>query len=411
MPKFAYHRDDSVSFGELRFTGPRVLDTAELARRWRAWIDLGDADPAPLRSRHAVHLARMLTGEAEEAAPNWFATVSVTSSRYQVVAQARAVEHRCERPAGLAGRLRTPRWQALVAALERWPALPPARRVVVVALLTQLGFHRHVVSLVGTLTAAADPLSQQLAYEASRAAYQLNRASPVPGRVFGWLAENAARPALRTLAALQLVSTRSRGGGDRAEAARWLAAARRAADGLDAEPDWLAHLVTSRYHRAAALHELSGGDREPVVEHMRLALSHDEDMARCAPDPVRAHYRAENRGLVLEAHLKLDTLTGEASAPADAVAQLRALDPVDPEPLYAVGAYLAGRGDWEGAREAFRRAAGSGTLRGAMAAAAAADCSERLGRPGDAEEDRLLCLDLDPAARLAARPSPAGEGR
>ncbi|MFI7044382.1 hypothetical protein [Streptosporangium sandarakinum] len=69
MPKFAYHRDDSVSFGELRFTGPRVLDTAELARRWRAWIDLGDADPAPLRSRHAVHLARMLTGRPRRRRP------------------------------------------------------------------------------------------------------------------------------------------------------------------------------------------------------------------------------------------------------------------------------------------------------------------------------------------------------
>ncbi|MEV6983730.1 hypothetical protein AB0M95_21085 [Sphaerisporangium sp. NPDC051017] len=400
MPSFAYQRDDSRSFGELWFPTADALDTAELARRWTGWLDLRDAaDPVPLRSRHAVHLARMLTGEEEAVVPNWFSTVSVTSSRYQVIVQARSHRHLCRQPAALPEEVRSPRWRALVEALERWADLPTARRVVVVALLTQLGFHRHAVRLVGTVAIDADPLRQQLVYEVSRAAYQLNRKSPIPYEIFGRLARDAVRPALRTLAALQLVSTRARGS-DREEAARWLAEAERSLAGLGEEPGWLAHLVTSRYHRAAALHELSGRDREPVVAHMRAAMEHDDALARSAENPVQAHYQRENRGLVLEAHLKLDTLAGTASAPDDAVGQLLALDPVDPEPLYAIGAYLAGRGDWEAALETFLRAAGSGTLRGASAANAAAVCAERLGRPDEAEHARRLLLDLDPAARL-----------
>ncbi|GAA1264209.1 hypothetical protein GCM10009677_15020 [Sphaerisporangium rubeum] len=401
MSSFAYQRDESRSFGELRFPPADVLDTTELARRWAGWLDLRDTDGlVPLRSLHAVHLARMLTGEQDEDVPNWFSTVSVTSSRYQVVVQARSDRHRCEQPGALPAEVRSPRWQALVEALEGWAGLPAARRVVVVALLTQLGFHRLAVRLVGTFAVDADPVRQQLVYEVARAAYQLNRKSPIPYEIFAWLARDAVRPALRTLAALQLVSTRVRGS-DREEAGRWLAAAERSLAGLGDEPDWLAHLVTSRYHRAAALHELSGRDREPVVTHMRAALEHDDALARSAGNPSQVHYQRENRGLVLEAHLKLDTLTGTASAPADAVEQLLSLDPVDPEPLYAVGAYLAGFGDREAALATFLRAAGSGTLRGASAANAAAVCAERLGRPDVAEHARRLLLDLDPAARLA----------
>ncbi|MCG5219529.1 hypothetical protein [Streptosporangium sp. KLBMP 9127] len=397
MLTFAYRRDESQSFGELRFPEVETLDVAELARRWSAWIDLSDADPAPLRSLHAVHLARMLTGEDELEAPSWFSTVSVTSSRYQVVAQARAHEHQCGRPEQLPEHLRTPRWRALVRFLDHWQELPVPDRIVVVMLLTQLGFHRHVVGLLPTLFPSGDPLRQHLAYEAGRAAFQLNRKSPVPAKIFAWLAEHAVRPALRTLAALQLVSAKSRDTRDPTAAGRWLGVAGKAADDLHAEPAWLAHLVRSRHHRAAALHELSGGDHETVVGHMREALRHDDALAGLVDDPVRTHYQRENRGLVLEAHLKLDTLTGKASAPADAVEQLLTLDPVDPEPLYAIGHYLAARDDWEAAHGVFWQAAGSGTLRGAMAANAAAVCAEQLGRPDDAARARLLCRDLDPA--------------
>ncbi|MGN9846968.1 hypothetical protein ACTMTI_53675 [Nonomuraea sp. H19] len=398
MPAFTHLRDESRPFNELSFPEVTVLDVGELRRRWSAWFDLGDSAPVPLRSRHAAYLARMLTGEADPVTSPWFSTVSVTSARYQVVVQARSREHLCAHPAELPQALRTPRWRVLIEHVSRWAELPASEQAIVVSLLTQLGFHRTVMRLAGTLSMSAEASRQQLVYEIGRAAFQLNRKSPVPREIFGRLAEQAARPALRVLSALQLVSALSRGR-DHKSAAHWLGVATREVDELSREPAWLAHLVTSRYHRAAALHELSSGDLEPVIAHMRAALDHDDTLAGLIDDPVRAHYQHENRGLVLEAYLKLDTFARTAHAPADAVGQLQALDPVDPEPLYAIGAYRAGLEDWQGAREAFWQAARSGTLRGAEAARAAAVCSRNLGFEGDAELAHRLCLELDPAAK------------
>lgn len=399
MPAFTHLRDESRPFDELSFPEVSVLDGGELRRRWSAWFDLSDSAPVPLRSRHAAYLGRMLTGESDPVAAHWLSTVSVASARYQVIVQARSREHLCAHPAELPPTLRTPRWHALAERVSRWGELPEPEQMIVVSLLTQLGFSRTVMRLAGRLSMSAS--GHQLVYEIGRAAFQLNRKSPVPGEIFGRLAEQADRPALRVLSALQLVSALSRGR-DHASAAHWLGVATREVAELSEEPDWLAHLVTSRYHRAAALHELSGGDREPVIAHMRAALDHDDALtALVGDDPLHAHYQHENRGLVLEAYLKLDTFAGTSCAPADAVGQLLALDPVDPEPLYAIGAYRASREDWQGAREVFWRAAGSGTLRGAEAARAAAVCSRNLGLEGDAELAHRLCLELDPAAKDA----------
>ncbi|WP_049563076.1 hypothetical protein [Nonomuraea sp. SBT364] len=398
MPAFTHLRDESRPFGELSFPEVTVLDVGELRRRWSAWFDLSDSAPVPLRSRHAVHLARMLTGEAEPVTPHWFSTISVTSARHQVAVQARSRAYLCAHPGELPQELRTPRWHTLADRVERWAELTPSERVTVVSLLTQLGFHRTIMRLAGTLSMSAEATGQQLAYEIGRAAFQLNRKSPVPHEIFGRLAEQAGRPALRVLSALQLVSALSRGR-DHASAARWLGVATRESAGLSREPGWLAHLVTSRYHRAAALHELSSGDREPVIAHMRAALDHDDALATLVDDPVRTHYQHENRALVLEAYLKLDTFAGTSCAPADAVARLRELDPVDPEPLYAIGAFHASRKDWQAAREVFWTAAGSGTLRGAEAARAAAVCSRELGLDGDAALAHRLCVELDPASK------------
>jgi tetratricopeptide (TPR) repeat protein len=399
MSIFPYLRDTSRPFNELDFPPPDVLDVTELCRHWLSWLELTKANPSPIRSRHAVWLARMLTGEDELIAPNWFSTVSVTSARYQVVRQARAEKYLCTEPAGLAGRCRLPRWQELVDRLTSWDEQDVSHRIVVVGLLTQLGFHRQVVRLVGELSMTpSDPFQQQLAYEVCRAAYQLNRSSQVPFEVFEWLAQCAVRPALRTLSALQLVSARARNGRDHALTSRWLAAATATAANLDEEPAWLAHLVRSRYHRAAALHYLTERNLTQVTVHMSAALDHDDALAELADQPLQVHYQQENRSLVLEAFLKLDLLVDRPVAPTDAVRQLSELDPLDPEPGYAIGAHHASRGDWLAAAGAFWKVAQSGTVRGAMAACAAGQCLERLSRVKAARTAYQLTLDLDPAA-------------
>ncbi|MGH4023344.1 MAG: hypothetical protein ACRDRV_02035 [Pseudonocardiaceae bacterium] len=401
-----YRRENS-RFTDLDFPAPSVLDPVRLRERWSPWLHLTASDEAPLRARHALQLIGMLTGKQDLVVPNWFSIVAPAGSRLQIIRQARLDGHQGDRPEQLPPAQRTAAWQALVDNLDRWAEQSTARRIILVELLTQLGFHRRAVELVPRMSSdIEDVLGQQLAYEVARAAFELNRRSTVPLRILEWLAEHAANPALRVLAALRVVSTMARVHRDQAGADLWLDRAGGEAEELGAEPDWLRHLTVSRYHRAAALCRVSGRDLAGATEHLGAALRHDEQLAAVATDPLVQHYQRENRQLVLEACLKLDTMTGSACAPGDAAEQAQLLHP-DQDLLFVLGEHRAGREEWQGAQEMFWAAAQLGTVHGAVAALCAGECRERLGRRDQAVTAYRLCLDLDPASlsgaeRLAA---------
>ncbi|MER7848899.1 hypothetical protein ABTZ03_33735 [Kitasatospora sp. NPDC096077] len=336
--------------------------------------------------------------------------ISVTSARTQVAAQSRLGRLAAQPAEAVAQAGDSPGWQALGAALGNWQELDVPTRTTVVALLAQLGFHRYVVQLVPR-PSAADSESEQLSYEVARAAHQYNRMSSAPMQIFSWLAEQAGSPVLRLLSALQFVSNQVREHRNTEEAAKWLAVSAELVERLKG-PDWLVHLGRSRFHRAAGLFHTLTRDSAQAAAVMTAGLLADDELALALPrtdtatgvDAFEAglvvHYHRENRRLVLEALLKLDTLAGTSHAPKDAVGQLLALDPYDPDPNFTIGSYLERQGRVEEAAERYLDSAASGTVRGAHAACMAADCYEKLGNTDGATRARQLWRDLDPAAAV-----------
>lgn len=411
MSNYGYPRANDLPFSSLEFGPPEVLDLTELRLRWDPWLRIEDWPHAPLRARHCVFL-RHLLDEPGPAEPHWFGMVSPTSARAQVAAQSRRGELAAADPQEVARAAGAAGWDRLATALSAWPELDVPTRTTAVALLTQLGFHRLVVRLVPR-PAATDAQSELLSYEVARAAHQYNRMSGVPMEVFSWLTEHARSPLLRLLSSLQLVSNQVREHRNADEAADWLARAAQLADALDGEK-WLTHLGRSRFHRAEGLYHTLNRDAGRTAAAMTAALREDDALAVALPgsaagqslqERIRTHYQQENRRLVLEALLKLDTMTGSSSAPADAVAQLLELDAHDPDPRFTIGSFLGRRGDLDEAAGHYLAAAASGTVRGTHAAWSAEQCLRQLGRNDEAERTRQLLHDLDPAALPA--PSPA----
>lgn len=402
MPPYGYPRTSGLPLPALRFGEPSVLDAAALADRWNPWIRLADSTTAPLRARHAVHLLRMLD-EGPPPRQHWFGMVSVTTARSQVVCQSRAGRHLCDRPEELPDELRADGWRLLVERLDHWTDQDTDARTTIVALLTQLGFHRFAVRLVPR-PPVGDRREQQLAYEVSRAAHQLNRMADPPFTIFGWLAANAEHPVLRLLSALQFVSNQVREHKNTARAKEWLGTAGRLSTELTG-PDWLVHLGRSRHHRAAALYYSLVRQAPAAAKHLTTALHHDDVLAELATGEVQRHYQRENRRLVLEAAVKLETMSsGIATAPVNALDQLADLDPFDPDTCFTIGAFHESRSRWAEAAEAYLRAAAGGTVRGAHAAYQAGRCLEKI----DAERANLaygLCRDLDPAADVPLIPA------
>jgi hypothetical protein len=395
MSTHGYPRTSDLPFTELNFGAPSVLDVDALAQRWHPWIRLTDSTTAPLRARHAVHLLRLLRQPRTDE-PHWFGMVSVATARVQVVRQCRLDEYVCGQPDTLPSGSRTSEWQELLDRLERWSDQDVTARTTIVTLLTQLGFARHVLRLIPS-PAAGDSQAQHLAYEVARAGHQLNRISDAPFQVFEWLAANADHPMLRLLSALQFVSSQVREHSNAGLALRWLTVAGRLSDELTGPPA-IVHLGRSRFHRAAALYYVLVRDLQQVAVHMTAALGHDDALADLDLDEVHRHYERENRRLVLEAMVKLDTMAHTAHAPATAVSQIAHLDPFDPDPGFTVGHFHESRSEWLDAAAAYLRAAAGGTVRGAHAAHRAGECLRRADQPDQARLAYRLCHDLDPAA-------------
>ncbi|RSN34678.1 hypothetical protein DL990_13665 [Amycolatopsis sp. WAC 01416] len=362
-----------------------------------------------MRARHAPLLAAMLSGRMESAVPNWFSIISPAGTREQLVRQSRSDDHLCPAPDSLPPALAGSHWQMLAVGVRNWPQQDPNRQVLLVQLLTQLGFHDTVAELVPRVTVrAGDPTGQQLAFEVARSGRLLDRKSKAPLRVFDWLTEHADHPSLRVSSAIQLASALTRAHRDHSTAISWIYRADQESTQLGIGPDWLWHLLRSRRHRVAALIAARGGDHGRSAEEMRSALDHDDRLADLAHDRFTRHYQRENRALVIEAFLKLDTITGRDSAPAGIVESATRVDAYDPDLRFTAGSYLAGRERWDQALVAFLAAADSGTIRGAVGAFRAGLCLQRLRRPEAARRAYRLCLDLDPVSISAAERLSAG---
>lgn len=397
-----YRRDGSRPIAALDFPEPGVLDVEALRRVWAPWFELTASPAAPVRARHAVHLLDMLTGRRDPVVPNFFSIVSPAGLRTQLARQARRDDVVADRPEALADPRQpdTPardRWRFVADELAAWDEQPVERRVLLVQLLTQLGFLRRVVELVPVLRTTDSP---RLAYEAARAACELNRHSTVPLQVLKWVAEQATDPDLRVLAPLRLASAFSRARRDVDTAEGWLAVAQRRLDAV--RPTWLAHLLGSRKHRTAALCRVLRRDPDGCAREMLLAAYHDARLGATGDELVR-HYRVENRQLVLEASLKLATGSGTAFADADEAWQVMP----DADLLYVLGEYHESRDELARACQAYLGAARHGSVRGAVGAYRAGCVLDRMGRHDEARDAFRLCVDLDPASvsgaeRLAA---------
>ncbi|MFI5561596.1 hypothetical protein ACIA2T_20170 [Amycolatopsis japonica] len=356
-----------------------------------------------MRARHAPLLATMLSGSIESPVPNWFSIISPAGTREQLVRQSRSDDRLCPAPDSLPPALAGSHWRMLAAGVRNWSQQDPERRVLLVQLLTQLGFHDKVAELMPRVTVRADdPIGQQLAFEVARSGRLLDRKSKAPLRVFEWLTEQADHPALRVSSAIQLASALTRAHRDHSAAITWIRRADQEDVRLRTGPDWLWHLLRSRRHRVAALIAARGGEHSRGAEEMRSALDHDDRLSDLAHDRLTRHYRRENRALVIEAFLKLDTITGRDSAPAGIAESAAQVDAYDPDLHFTTGSYLAAKERWDEAQVAFLASATSGTIRGAVGAFQAGLCLQRLGRPGAARRAYRLCLDLDPVSISAA---------
>ncbi|MEV5495917.1 hypothetical protein AB0M50_11020 [Nonomuraea fuscirosea] len=368
-----------------------------LAHFWRPIIDMTDSDVAPSRLRMIRPVSSWLA-EPESGEQLWFARINVTGLRRQVIRHAGLDAYDCREPKNLAEQLRTPAWETLVLAIDRFDRLDPYVRTLVLFQLAQLSFCELGIRLAGDVQPDGDPVRDRYVYQVARLHARLPGSRPVALRLFEQLATSSKDPLLALLSCFQGISHAIRKENDLDLARRF----QRHGQAVTELPgDWHTYLVLSRFHRALALLRLNERRFGEMRAEVGAALDFHERLRPEVSGEVDTMVADENRRILLESQINAAVRArgDESAAQVRALcAEIIALDPYCVLVRLAVGDGHAAIGEHAEAARWYERAGELGTGAGAIGWFRAGQCHDFLGDRGAAINAYGRCLELDASA-------------
>ena len=196
-----------------RLTGLPELKYNRLGAFWRPVIDMTESEVAPTR----LQMIRPVCEWLADPSPgrwSWFARIGVAGLRHQVVRHAGLDQYDCREPADMPGELRTPEWNRLVDAIDRFADLDFYVRTLVVFQLAQLSFCHFAVKLAGDLEPDGDAVHDRYVYEVARIQARCPGQAPQALSLFEGLAVKAGDPLIMLAACAQGISHAMRSGND-----------------------------------------------------------------------------------------------------------------------------------------------------------------------------------------------------
>lgn len=380
-----------------RVTGLPELEYNRLGAFWRPLIDMTDSDVAPTR----LQMIRPVCDWLADPAPgrwSWFARIGVAGLRHQVVRHAGLDQYDCREPRGLAPELRTPEWDQLVDAIDRFAELDHYLRTLVVFQLAQLSFCHFAVNLAGAVRPDGDAVHDRYVYEVARIRARCPGQAGPALALFESLATTTKDPLVALASCGQGISHAIRSGND-IELARRFEAYGNAISGL--ADDWYTYLVRSRFHRAVALVRLAERQFPRMRQELAGAVRFNEQLFPGLAEGTDKMVAVENTRIIIESQIKAAARArGDESA-----AQVRtlcdrllAIDPFCLQARLVVGDGLAAIGDHAEAALWYSRAGELGTGAGAVGWFRAAQCYDFIGDRGNALNAMGRLLELDSTA-------------
>lgn len=390
LQRFYARRDSAAPL--TRVGGPHDdLRDSRLAAFWRPLVDMGDSDLVPLRLRMVAPVADGPLACEPDTWP-WCALLGVPGQRRQVLCHAGLDGYACREPAGLRAEHRTERWEALVAAVDRFPELDDAARARVVLQLLQLSWGQVALRVAGPVEPSGVPAHDRYVYEVARAnARQPGRARRAIG-IFARLTQ-AATPLLALASCYQGIGHQLRAG-DLGGARAFEQRARQLPPVPD---DWHAGLVRSRFHRALAMIRLAEGRVDRARQEIDTAFRLDEPLSRTAATPLDVLVSAESRRQLVQFRIESASRFGDVDLPG-ACAELAALDPFCVEARLTIGDAYAATADHAQAAAWYVAAGELGTGAGAVGWFRAGQCYEFAGDRSRALNAMARCLESDGGA-------------
>jgi hypothetical protein len=290
------------------------------------------------------------------------------------------------------------RWQQVQRAVGRFSTFHSGRKAWVLSTLSQLTLYEDVVELAQGLEFNLDLTSDAAAaYEVGRAIQRIDIAHPLPVTLFKQILQGKAHSYLRASCAIQLMVRGSRYKRDASMALRASERGERLLKAEAASPrDPFRHaLMCSRLFRADALvRVVHGGGRSPAAATQLARVWHDRAASLAGDDAEQGQLARENLRLVVEAELKLASLSREIGGERF-VRELLQVDGTDPDCLAFAGDYWAKRDEWRRACALYFRSMRAGTVRGVLSALTAGDLLAAKGRTPEAKRAWTMALSLD----------------
>ncbi|WP_449060981.1 tetratricopeptide repeat protein [Planomonospora algeriensis] len=378
-----------------RLSGMPPLEHNRLGVFWRPIIDMTDSPVAPLRLRMIQPVSEWLADPRPDRW-SWFAMIGVAGLRHQVLRHAGLDHYDCRRPTELPEELRTPQWNVLMRAIDRFPELDPAPRALVVFQLAQLSYCQYALELAGPVAPTGDPGHDRYVYEVARVHARYPGHGPKALALFRELA--AAKDPLLALASCAQGIGHSIRGGDRTGLAGTFAGLGERVLGSVPRDDWHAWLVRSRFHRAVALLRLAEGRPDAMRDELETALRWNERLTAGAAADADRMAAVENTRYLLEARILLAARGRHRDEARKLCEDLNRLDPHCVEARLAIGDAHVSIGDHREAARWYARAGELGTGSGAVGWFRAAQCHEFIGERGAALNAMGRCVELDATA-------------
>jgi hypothetical protein len=380
-----------------RVTGLPELPYNRLGAFWRPIIDMTDSDVASSRLRMIRPVASWLA-EPASGEPLWFARINVAGLRHQVIRHSGLNAYDCREPKDLAEELRTPAWETLVRAIDRFDATDYYVRTLVLFQLAQLSYCDLGIRLAGAVEPDGDPVRDRYVYQVARVHARLPGSRPLAVRLFERLATSSKDSLLALLSCFQGISHAIRKEDDLDLARRFEAHGRAITDLPD---DWHTLLVKSRFHRALALLRLNERRFGEMRDEVTAALDFHERLRLEVSGEIDTMVANENRRILLESQINAAVRArGDESAAQvrTLCAEITELDPYCVLVRLAAGDGHAAIGDYAEAARWYERAGELGTGAGAIGWFRAGQCHDFMGDRGAAVNAHGRCLELDATA-------------
>jgi hypothetical protein len=381
-------------------TGISDIEHNRLALFWRPIIDLADSDVVPMRLRFLAPINEWLT-DPDPGRAFWFTVIGVAGLRGQVIGHSGLHSYDADEPEDLAEPLRTPRWNRLIDAIERFSELDHVTRSLVVFQLIQLSYCESAFRLAGFPMPDGDPVRDRYSYEVARAhAHFGHRGHALT--VFERLATGAQDRLLALASCAQGIGHAVRDGNHAGLATRF---ERHAVGAAAHVPDsWHGWLVRSRYHRAVAMLRFVEWDTPGMRQELDLARRFGDRLftdQMVDADEWNWWVAQENQRVLSEARIRTVAKARGPESATEVRALCQELDRLDPycveAQLVAADGYLA-IGDYHQAALHYTRAGELGTASGAVGWFRAAQVYAHLGQRGNALNAMARCLELDGCA-------------